>query len=580
MPGKKEPIRDPAGRMLDDDNGTIYHMDPKNKDRLIKVTRNGNELASYKYHKNIGFLQFRTANRVEEHYPSAVTPRSWKLHGKFIIMVNERESEVYEFGRNCLKSFWIGNKKYTVKTSKTKGFYGSVLEIKESGIIKQRFQYDGFGNFLWRFDENNQPTKERPLSRFLFRSEYYDPETGLYYFGKYQGWYNPIHKERLVGEGFPWKHVYQVSDKISTATEESAVERQKEIKLNKSRHEHRNDDFLDRLGGYFYGVGKAIGVMVGEGVLMIYDWNGNLLGLVVPQYEHNELSSLGIAIADPSLSGGDIVSGMGRGMMALPGDWVNAMESGDMNTVGEKTFDMLAIVEGGQVVLRVAPKIGQSMARVVTPRAPVPLRTPVPPAAVRAVSGTAQRMAKLKRIAAAQKTGTTKVILDQAPKLKEFIKRMVITQSRGQSIRLSFIKKSRVGPQLTPQQIGRIVEAERLVFLGKNTKTFRPSPMDPTSALYRRIFGDSLHWTKSGQSWRGVIPEQVTPTLLLEIKAGYSTLDLTFQLRMHTFMAAKSGKTFVLMTNRSASLLSAELRTFLREFDSIVVDLNGVPINF
>jgi YD repeat-containing protein len=332
-----------------DGTRVVYQWDADNKDSLTSVRLRSGDVVEFTYHSD-GRLASKKLNDQIEYY-------NWWFT-TCIVRNALRTIATYYFNLwgGALNSIEVaGGEIISVDANESGDFVNAVNRIYKtvvdpSGVVSyrhlQNYSYNNYGEVTKVFDQNHRPTHQSPSCLFLFRSEYYDSITKLYWLYDQQVWYNPALKKTLTG-GDPPFPVYRRPDQSLEATHQRTLARVREIELNKIATASANDDGLTRYGKYGQGVGKATWKMGKEVFFIVVDLEGNAFEYVTDGwYTHEEFSGLGIAMADPKISGGDMVVGMGKGIAALPGEWVEAMQYGDMSTVGEKSFDMVMVGEG------------------------------------------------------------------------------------------------------------------------------------------------------------------------------------------------------------------------------------------
>jgi YD repeat-containing protein len=338
-----------------DGTRVLYQWDADNKDSLTSVRLRSGDVVEFTYHSDAR-LASKKLNDQTEYY-------NWWLT-TCTVRDAHRKIATYFFNvwGGALNSIEVANGEIiSVDANEGGDFVNAVNRIYKtvvdpSGVVSyrhlQNYSYNNYGEVTRVFDQNHRPTQQSPSCLFLFRSEYYDSLTKLYWLYHQKVWYNPALKKTLTG-GDPPFPVSRRLDQSLEATHQRTVARVREIELNKIAAASANDDGLTRYGKYWQGVGNGAWKMGKEIFFIVVDLEGNAFEYVTDGwYTHTEFSGLGTALADPKISGGDMVVGMGKGIAALPGEWVEAMQYGDMSTVGEKSFDIVMVADGAAATTR------------------------------------------------------------------------------------------------------------------------------------------------------------------------------------------------------------------------------------
>src|SRR5262249_16103339 len=92
-------------------------------------------------------------------------------------------------------------------------------------------------------------------------------------------------------------------------------------------------------------------------------------------------------------------------------------------------------------------------------------------------------------------------------------------------------------------------EAQQLAELGlpKNTTPWRPSVTQTQSAAFKEIVGE-VKFTK-GRKFKGTILD-ATEEGFVEVKAGSSVLDSSYQLLLQTYQSLLEGQPYTIRTSR------------------------------
>ncbi|WP_429192026.1 hypothetical protein [Fusobacterium sp. PH5-44] len=114
-----------------------------------------------------------------------------------------------------------------------------------------------------------------------------------------------------------------------------------------------------------------------------------------------------------------------------------------------------------------------------------------------------------------------------------------------------------------PMEVGIAKEKEALLNrnLPKNTEVWRPTEADVNSQLFKDIVGEAK-FTKTGL-YKGTIFDS-TRNGFLEIKAGTSALNSTYQLRLQTYRAVSTKTPYTISTNRTPN---PTFLSFLNKWD-------------
>ncbi len=118
-------------------------------------------------------------------------------------------------------------------------------------------------------------------------------------------------------------------------------------------------------------------------------------------------------------------------------------------------------------------------------------------------------------------------------------------------------------------EMGRAVEARQLEVSGltKTTQVYRPGLRQANSKLFKAVVGEAK-WQNG--VLKGTTPEAVQPGYFLEIKQGRSMLYSTYQIRLQTYYAVRTGRGLVIRTNRP---ISRSLAAYMKKWGGAVEPL-------
>jgi len=339
---------DAQGRIVSD--GTREFVWEKNQ--LVRVKQPGKPDVVYGY--MFGRLKTRTLGNVTETYHySPTTPGM----GRFLVQVNGSTVATYDDFDSGLNDLTLNGQPYQVKVLND----GSLVGIFDATGRVQGYAYANSGRLLRVWDQNGNRTSDPPLSRFMFRSQYYDHDTGLICF-QLHTWYDPTTGTYLkTGKGASFYTRPKMTYRAQTTR---ALERQKVLK---TRIKWEKAGYFERLGGFYYGVGKGAWTIVKELVLMGVDISGFQLEAYTAfgdylvggngrfHYSHDPFGGFGKALvarmhanrtSNPFLASAKITAGLGydmaEGIVMLPIEFVEGLAEGDPEKAGEKTAHMAA----------------------------------------------------------------------------------------------------------------------------------------------------------------------------------------------------------------------------------------------
>jgi hypothetical protein len=358
----------------ENDNGHVDYNEWEGR-KLIKINRavitdgdEGNQAgyASFTYNN----LNYLTSMTVKGKKTSFGFHTSWK---NSILQVRPQGQpwEHYYFAFGALTGFEIGKKRYSVKTIKNGMHFGTVTHVFREYLnhkeFLQKYIYNKYGRIIQVRNKDDKVVKEDPVSRFLFMSEYYDRDLQFYILRGIT-WFSPHIGKSLSGGAPKWVTDTQLSSKEEM--NKNAMDRVMEIDRNVYAWQHRNDGFFYRYGMFWAGVGKGFGKFIKETGLMVGDVIAYGVCGIAGE-DHDPWSALFTAIEDPNITADDMLEGAVVHIVTLPLQALEALQYGNMEEFGERTFDIAFILQPKTIMQGTAS--GASKALAVTGKALSPL---------------------------------------------------------------------------------------------------------------------------------------------------------------------------------------------------------------